>query len=207
MRVLVIYASSRGGTADLARMVAEELVARGIDADVGDAGEVDSVSGYDAVIIGGALYHGRWHTDASWFVERNLTDLRETLVWFFSSGPLDDSARSGSLAPVAQVGALARLADICGHMTFGGVLAAGSTGFFASLLRWGKPGDYRDPAHVREWVGRIVERIGQPRPAVGVLDTAPEPARATARMLRRLAAAGDGDTEASEDLGLDVLMD
>ena len=206
MRVLVIYASSRGGTAGLARMIAEEFVEHGVLADIGDANEVDAIDGYDAVIVGGALYNGRWHADASWFVERNIAELRETFVWFFSSGPLDESARSGSLAPVAQVGELARQADVRGHMTFGGVLEA-KPGFLAGLLSWGKPGDYRDPAQVKEWVSLIVGRLGQPRQTIVLPDIEPAPERVTARVLRRLAAAGEGGADASEDLGLDVLMD
>src|SRR4051794_20295490 len=75
VRVLVVYASSRGGTEGLARMVAESLVARGVDADVGDATAVDEITGYDAVIVGGALYNGKWHPEATWFVQRNLAAL------------------------------------------------------------------------------------------------------------------------------------
>jgi menaquinone-dependent protoporphyrinogen oxidase len=186
-------------------MIAEALVANGVTADLGGANEVDEIDEYDAVIVGGALYNGRWHADATWFVERNLDALRATSVWFFSSGPLDDSARSGSLAPVAQVSELARRADIRGHMTFGGVLE-GKSGFLSSLLSWGKPGDYRDQTQVDEWVGRIVARLGEPKQTITLPDVEPD-AKITTRMLRRLASAGDAEEDASEDLGLDVLMD
>jgi menaquinone-dependent protoporphyrinogen oxidase len=156
VRVLVVYGSSRGGTAGLARMVAEAFVGLGLPADLGDAAEVDDVEAYDVVVVGGALYNDRWHEEAVWFVERTAPALQERLVWFFSSGPLDDSARSGALAPVPQVGKLARLIDIRGHQTFGGRRERRPGGVLRSLLAWGPPGDYRDEAHVREWVARIV---------------------------------------------------
>jgi menaquinone-dependent protoporphyrinogen oxidase len=199
VRVLVVYGSSRGGTAGLAHMVAEAFVARGILADVGDSADVDDVSDYDSVILGGALYNGRWHQDASWFVERNLESLRQLPVWFFSSGPLDDSARSGSIAPIDQVQDLARRADIRGHMTFGGVLEKRPSRFLSALLAWGKPGDFRDRQQVDEWVERIIVRLNEPLPeatAAESEDDPPPPKRA----LRRLIHARRGD----DDLGLDV---
>src|SRR5581483_5480744 len=122
VRALIVHASTRGGTAGLARMNAESHANHGVDVEVGNAGDVDDPEGYDAIIVGGALYNGKWHPDATWFVQRNLPALRATNVWFFSSGPLDESARSGSLAPVPQVQELARRANVRGHMTFGGVL-------------------------------------------------------------------------------------
>jgi menaquinone-dependent protoporphyrinogen oxidase len=203
VRVLVVHASSRGGTEGLAHMVAESLVAHGHDADVGSASSIDDVDGYDAVIVGGALYNGKWHPDASWLVDRNIAGLLATNVWFFSSGPLDDSARSGSLAPVPQVQDLARRANVRGHMTFGGFLEPKHRGFLSSLMAWGKPGDYRDPEQVKEWVELIVARLAQPR-TITMPDAEAEPAGTAARMFRRLVEAGD-IPEANEDSGLDVL--
>jgi menaquinone-dependent protoporphyrinogen oxidase len=208
VRVLVVYGSARGGTAGLAHMVAEAFVARDILADVGDSADVDEIGDYDAVVLGGALYNGRWHQEASWFVERNLEDLRQRPVWFFSSGPLDESARDGAMAPVDQVQDLARRADIRGHMTFGGVLEKRPSRFLSALLAWGKPGDFRDRDHVDEWVERIVARLGEALPesdeaavgtAAGTAAT-DEPAPAK-RTRRRLIHARSGE----DDLGLDVL--
>jgi menaquinone-dependent protoporphyrinogen oxidase len=187
-------------------MVAESLGAHGLPVDLGDVNSVDDLDGYDAIIVGGALYNGKWHRDAAWFVERNVEALRATNVWFFSSGPLDDSARSGALAPVPQVQQLARHADIRGHMTFGGVLEPKSRSFFASFMSWGKPGDFRDPQQVAEWVERIVARLAEPR-TITLPDVDSEPSGVASRMLRRLVAAGEGYDDGTEDLGLDVLLE
>jgi menaquinone-dependent protoporphyrinogen oxidase len=207
VRVLVVYGSSRGGTADLGRAVAEALLNRGIAADIGNASSVDDLAGYDAVIVGGALYAGRWHDDAASFVERNLAALRATNVWFFSSGPLDNSASSGSLAPIAHVKELARLTDIRGHMTFGGVLAK-PRGLFGSLFAWGKPGDYRDPEQIIIWVDRIVAKFGEPKQSI-VLPDAPSSAERIrpSGVLRRLATAGEDTEDLTDDMGLDVLAE
>jgi menaquinone-dependent protoporphyrinogen oxidase len=188
-------------------MVAEAFLQYDIAADIGDANLVDDLEGYDAVVVGGALYNGRWHSDATWFVDRNLDALLATSVWFFSSGPLDDSARSGALAPVPQVQELARYADIRGHMTFGGVLEAKPAGFLSSLFSWGKPGDYRDPQQVSEWVERIAAKLAEPKRTIVLPDSGSSGERVTTRVFRRLASAGEVIGEGSDDLGLDVLAE
>lgn len=207
VRVLVVYASSRGGTAGLAQMIAESLLAHDVEVEIGSAADIDPVQEYDGIVVGGALYNGRWHEEAAWFVERNLDTLRATLVWFFSSGPLDGSARSGSLAPVSQVQNLARRADIRGHMTFGGYLEAASRRRFARLFSWGKPGDYRDPQHVDEWVERIVAGLATPKRRITIPGLEQTP-RGVARVLQRLTDASDyDDWRPDDDPGLDVLTE
>jgi menaquinone-dependent protoporphyrinogen oxidase len=155
MRVLVVYGSKRGGTAELARMVGKAFAERGWSAEVRPAADVTTVADADAVIVGGALYMNRWHRDAVRFVNRHAAALRSQPVWFFSSGPLDHSARSGDIAPVAQVNALAAKVEIKGHMTFGGRLTPDAKGFMARRMAKKSGGDWRDPQQVREWVHQV----------------------------------------------------
>jgi len=155
MRVLVVYGSKRGGTAELARMVGKAFAERGWSVEVRPAADVTTLSDADAVVVGGALYLNRWHRDAVRFVKRHQVALRDLPVWFFSSGPLDDSARSGDIAPVPQVNTLAAKVEIKGHMTFGGRLSTDAKGFIASRMAKSNGGDWRDPEQVREWVHQI----------------------------------------------------
>ena len=155
MRVLVVYGSERGGTAELARMVGKAFAEQGWSVEVRPAADVTTLSGADAVVVGGALYFNRWHRDAVRFVKRFKSELCDVPVWFFSSGPLDDSARAGDIAPVAQVSALAAAIEVKGHMTFGGRLSTDTKGFMARQMAKNNGGDWRDPEHVREWVFRI----------------------------------------------------
>ena len=155
MLVLVVYGSKRGGTAELARMVGKAFAERGWSVEVRPASDVTSVTGADAVVVGGALYFNRWHRDSVRFVKRHAAALRELPVWFFSSGPLDDSARAGDLAAVGQVQALAASIEVYGHMTFGGRLQTNPQGFLARWMAKTSAGDWRDPQQVREWVHQI----------------------------------------------------
>ncbi len=157
MKALVVYGSERGGTAGLADMVAEAFRREGWEAEVRDAAAGGgSVSDADAIVVGGALYMNRWHAEARKFVQRNHDALAAMPVWLFSSGPLDESARPGDIAPVTGVQELARRIEARGHMTFGGRLAPDAKGFIASRMAKKYAGDWRDPQHVREWVHQII---------------------------------------------------
>jgi menaquinone-dependent protoporphyrinogen oxidase len=176
MRVLVVYGSTRGGTAGLAHMVADAFAMRGISTEVRRAGDVRDLTEADAVVVGGGLYSNRWHPEAVAFVGRHRAALQQLPVWFFSSGPLDDSARAGSYAAVPQVSALAREVDIRGHMTFGGLLDKRPSGLLG-LFAWGPQGDFRDRQHVAEWVERIAADLhGETAPTVRVIGGTKAPA-------------------------------
>ncbi|HVX20159.1 MAG TPA: flavodoxin domain-containing protein [Acidimicrobiales bacterium] len=167
MTVLVAYGSKRGGTEGLAKMVGAALREEGFAADVRPARRVGDISGYQAVIVGGALYALRWHRDARRFVRRHAAELWARPTYLFSSGPLDDSARSGDIPPVKGVRAAMDRIGATGHMTFGGRLTPDAKGFPAKAMAKKNAGDWRDEGHVREWVHTIAATLRAPatRPA------------------------------------------
>ena len=159
LRVLVAWGGSRGGTAGLAEMVAVDLRAHGLHVDVRPAREVRHVDAYDAVVVGGALYAGRWHRDAARFVSRHLTALRARPVWLFSSGPLDGSAADHDIPPVRRVAAVMERVGARGHVTFGGRLTADATGVVASRVAREHAGDWRDRVQVARWSDHVAGAI------------------------------------------------
>jgi menaquinone-dependent protoporphyrinogen oxidase len=172
---MVVYGSTRGGTAGLAHMVADACATQGLSTSVRRAGDVRDLANADAVIVGGAIYSSRWHPDVVAFVGRHRAALKQLPVWFFSSGPLDDSARSGALAAIPQVSKLAREIDIRGHVTFGGMLDKRPSGLLA-MSAWRTEGDFRDRRHVSEWVERIASELNADAPmTVRLIETTPTP--------------------------------
>jgi menaquinone-dependent protoporphyrinogen oxidase len=159
MSVLVTYGSKRGGTEGLAQIVADCLSEEGFTVDITPAGKVRGVNGYDAVIVGGALYALRWHRAARRFVKRHTAELRLRPVYFFSSGPLDDSASQKDIPPVKGVEKLMRRVGAKGHVTFGGRLSSDAKGFPASAMAKKNAGDWRDPAQVRAWASSIAPAL------------------------------------------------
>jgi len=161
MRILVVYGSKRGGTAGLAAMIGSALESADVIADVTPASTVRSLEGYDAVIVGGAVYMHRWHKDARRFVRRHAAELAALPVWLFSSGPLDDSATRGVIEPVEQAKQAMRQCHARGHMTFGGRLSPYVRGFAAGAMAKQMAGDWRDRTHVNRWVREILGQPGQ----------------------------------------------
>jgi menaquinone-dependent protoporphyrinogen oxidase len=88
MRVLVAYATKRGSTREVGQAIMSALLDRGLEVDFRPAGDVEDVGAYDAVVLGGALYLGRWHPDARRFLSRHREELGERPSAVFGLGPL-----------------------------------------------------------------------------------------------------------------------
>jgi len=162
MKALVVYGSKRAGTEGLADMLGEALADHGLAVTVRAAAVASpDLESYDVILVGGALYAGRWHKDARRFLRRNVQVLRTKPVWLFSSGPLGDTASSaGELEPVRQVAGLMEYVGARGHVTFGGRLAPDAKGFPASAMAKTQAGDWRDPDQVRQWAKQIAVSLG-----------------------------------------------
>jgi len=156
MKVQIVYGSKRGGTAGLAQMIATAFEREGWRSTVTDVISRPGIGDVDVVVVGGALYLGRWPAPLRQWVHRHMSTLRSVPVWFFSSGPLDASARTGDIAPTPSVANLAREVEVSGFMTFGGYLDKSPDGFIARSMAKRFAGDWRDPDQVAEWVRHIV---------------------------------------------------
>ena len=88
MKIVVVYASKYEFTKGIAEFIAEKLQQNGILAEVREVKAVHGLAGFDAIVIGSALYMGHWMKEATEFVQRNRTTLADHQVWLFSSGPL-----------------------------------------------------------------------------------------------------------------------
>lgn len=158
--VLVAYGTTNGATAEIAEAVAEVLRKEGLTAESLPAGTVADIAPYDAVVVGGALYTGRWHKDARRFVRRHRKALADMPVWFFSSGPLDTSASERDIPAVPGVERAVNALDVNGHVTFGGRLEEGAKGRVARMiLRSGKGGDFRDFDAIRAWAAQVAGEL------------------------------------------------
>jgi menaquinone-dependent protoporphyrinogen oxidase len=164
MRILIAVGSKLGGTWGIGEMLSDTLRAQGHTVNLLRAERARDTQGYDAAIVGGALYANRWHRSARRFVARSEKMLRRMPVWFFSSGPLDDSAAGGAIGPVGQVEALMERVGAQGHATFGGRLAPDARGFPAYAMAKTNAGDWRKPDEIRAWAMRIAQALPSARP-------------------------------------------
>ncbi|MEU5893670.1 flavodoxin domain-containing protein [Streptomyces sp. NPDC047461] len=159
-KVLVAYGTTNGSTARIAEAVAAVLRKEGFTAEALPAGAVARVTPYDAVVLGGGLYAGRWHKNARRFVRRHGGELAGLPLWLFSSGPLDASASERDIPPVPGVQKVITRLDARGHVTFGGCLEEGAKGWVARMiLRNGKGGDFRDFDRIEQWARQIADEL------------------------------------------------
>ena len=166
MRALVAVASKHGATREIAEEIRVVLESGGLDADIVDAGPEIGVDGYDAVIVGSAVYAGHWLKDAKRFVEANQAGLIERPVWIFSSGPLGDPPEpEEDPVDVSEIDERVLPVD---HRVFAGKLDRDDLGFAerAIIRALGVPdGDYREWQDIRDWAEGIVSHLEQKTPA------------------------------------------
>lgn len=159
MRVLVTYASERGSTAEIAKVIAEELTTAGCPADLLPVRSVRDIAPYSAVVLGSAVYFDRWRSEALHFAKHHEIELLDREVWLFESGPLDDSADAGRAVPAHGIGALAERLGAHGVVTFGGNLNRASVGYLGRHVmdsgKAGSYGDHRNFERVRVWARAI----------------------------------------------------
>jgi len=86
-KVLIAYASKYGATEEIAEKIGEVLNEAELTVDILPVKQVSNLSGYEAVILGSAVYIGQWRKDAVKFLETNEKVLAERPIWLFSSGP------------------------------------------------------------------------------------------------------------------------
>ncbi|MDH6229003.1 flavodoxin domain-containing protein [Streptomyces sp. MJP52] len=159
-KVLVAYGTTNGSTTRIAESVARALQEADLDAEALPAASVTDVAMYNAVVVGGALYLGRWHKDARRFVRRHRRALAARPLWFFSSGPLDPTASEREIPPVPWVRRAMTRLDAYGHVTFGGCLREGAQGRMARMiLRNGQGGDFRDFDAVESWAADVAKAL------------------------------------------------
>ena len=163
MTVLVTAASKYGATGEIAQAIGEVFRERGWDAMVVPPEQVQGIDGFDAVVLGSAVYAGHWLKPARELVDRSRDALALRPVWLFSSGPIGDPPKPEE-DPV-DVAEIMEATKARGHRVFAGKLVKKQLSFpdraIAAALRVPE-GDFRDWEEVRTWAGEIADAL---RPA------------------------------------------
>lgn len=160
MRVLVTAASRHGATAEIAAAIAAGLIDAGLEAEHHSPEAVESLEGYDAVVIGSAIYVGRWLEPARRFAQRFYADLLARPVWIFSSGPIGEP-----LEPTEEPRDGVRLRQQLAareHAVFPGRLNQEGLGWversITGMIR-APGGDFRDWDAIARWATEIAEAL------------------------------------------------
>jgi len=171
--VLVAYASRHGATQEIAERVADTLRAAGLEASARPVRDAGDLAGYDAFVVGSAVYMFHWLKDATRFVRANRAILAGRPLWLFSSGPLGTEttdAKGRDVLEVSQAKEVAALVDTLharGHEVFFGAWSSGKpVGLgerFVAVMpaaRAALPeGDFRDWPLIDAWSDGIAEEL------------------------------------------------
>jgi menaquinone-dependent protoporphyrinogen oxidase len=167
MKVLVVVASRHGATWEIGEVVADALASRGNVVDQRAPEDVATIDGYDAVVLGSAVYLAHWIPAARDFAQRLAEPLLRVPVWMFSSGLATQPAAAANsphelMALREQIGAR-------GHRSFRGRLDRSILTFAERAAIAGaraREGDHRDMAAVRAWALGVADDLAA-RPSVG----------------------------------------
>jgi menaquinone-dependent protoporphyrinogen oxidase len=163
MKVLVTVASKHGATTGIGEAIAETLRSKGLYVAFIEPQSVDSVDEFDAVVVGSALYMGRWMGEARDFVKENAEALSERPVWLFASGPIIGTLNApNDGADAAEGRKLQELIGARETRVFAGELKKESLGFVEKqIIKMVKSpwGDYRPWDEIRAWAESIAHEL------------------------------------------------
>jgi menaquinone-dependent protoporphyrinogen IX oxidase len=89
-KILVIYKTNSGSTAEIAQAIAEELRSKSLDVEVKSIHEAVDLSPYQGIVIGAPMIMG-WHRDAVNFIKKNQAVLSaKKMAYFMAAMSLTD---------------------------------------------------------------------------------------------------------------------
>lgn len=159
-RILVSAGSKHGATAEIAEHIGETLRARGLEVTVARPDEIESVDGYQAVVLGSGVYAGHWLGDAKDLADRVASSDPSPQAWLFSSGPLGDPPKPEE-DPV-DVAAIVESTSARDHRVFAGKIDKSQLGFGerAIMVAVRAPeGDFRDWDAIEAWGNEIADAL------------------------------------------------
>lgn len=163
--LLVAYATKHESTHEVAQAIAHRLQVLGHLAELRAARDVESLSGYDGVILGGALYAGRWHRDARRFLSHHREELAALPLAVFAMGPLtlEESDVAGSRKQLDRALAKEPSLEPVAVAIFGGALDPSKLRFPFTHMH---AADARDWDAIRYWTDDLARLFeGQRIPA------------------------------------------
>jgi menaquinone-dependent protoporphyrinogen oxidase len=156
--VLVAYATKRGSTREVAAEVARVIRQSGAEVEISPAREVKSLDRYQAVVLGGALYMGRWHKDARKLLKRFRSQLTSMPLAVFAMGPKSSEPEALESAGAGLTRALDDVPEVHPFSTaiFGGVIDPSKLRFPFKKM---PAGDARDWKAIEAWADEVVSGI------------------------------------------------
>ncbi len=157
-RVLVTYASKYGSTGGVADAIGKELCSQGAAADVVFIKNAMNVGSYQGVVIGSAIYMGKWMSEATDFVKKNRDALsRVPVAYFLACMTLSQPTEKKQAEVLTYMDPILKAVPEIrpvGIGTFAGALDYNNLSFLNKTILKSKgtpEGDFRDWNAIRAW--------------------------------------------------------
>ncbi len=165
-RILVAYATRGGTTREIAEQVADVLRVKGVGVDTAAVGDISDATGYNAIVLGSAIYFRRMMPSASRFIQHNAGVLESCPVAIFSVGAqmrkptpknhaLVESWVRSSLKQYPQIQPTA-IEHFAGTVEF---KRLGLLWRVLLIFTFGERGDWRNLDAIRDWANCIYPQL------------------------------------------------
>ena len=158
-KVLVAYASKYGSTAEVAERIGDTLQEAGLQVDVRSVQDVKDLSPYRAVVVGGGIYAGKWHSGAVKFVNQRRNELKAIPVACFAvASTLKDDTPENRAKVEAALASVRELVTPVSVGLFAGALDPKKCPFFVRLmlkLMKAETEDFRNWEQISTWAKEL----------------------------------------------------
>ncbi|TFH33140.1 MAG: flavodoxin [Anaerolineales bacterium] len=164
-QVLVTYASKYGATQEIAEEIGQVLSHAGLFTDVLPIKLVSDLPRYQALVIGSAVYIGKWRKEAVRFLKANEKKLSGMPIWLFSSGPTGEGdpveLLNGWRLPMAIQPIVDRIKLRGIHVFHGNVDMSKLNPIEKSMMKNvnAHVGDFRDWDAIRSWANTVAVEL------------------------------------------------
>ncbi|MCJ7567584.1 MAG: flavodoxin domain-containing protein [Anaerolineales bacterium] len=163
--VLVTYASKYGATQEIAEEIGQVLNQAGLPTDVLRINLVSDLSRYQAIVLGSAVYIGKWRKEAVRFLKANEKKLSGMPIWLFSSGPTGEGdpveLLNGWRLPMAIQPIVDRIKPRGISVFHGNVNVSKLNSIEKSILKNVEApiGDFRNWDAIRSWANAVADDL------------------------------------------------
>jgi menaquinone-dependent protoporphyrinogen oxidase len=162
-KILVAYASRAGSTSDVAQAISEQLCALGFDAIALPVKSVKKIDGYDAAILGSAVYYGTWLPEMLKFMTEQQEPLNSipTAIFSMHMQATDNNAASHDKRETYIQAARDQIRPFS-KAYFAGKVDPASLSFFKRIavkLVKSPIGDKRDWTKIRAWTNALGQSL------------------------------------------------
>ena len=162
-RILIVYASKNDSTEEIACAIGRTFAEVGLAADARMPHEVTDLAGYDAVVLGSPVYHGKLMPEIMTFARKNREELEQKPTAAFTVGLMMAAPTKKNVdKSIKAVKPLVDLLHPSDVGLFAGVMDYSKCGFLDKrLMKMMKfpEGDHRNWKTIEKWAKDAVANL------------------------------------------------